>query len=84
MKRRRLTKPTHRLVAEDGTLLAEYRCGRGGEPAIKLATGEVERSASFILDCDLLMGRWQSPLLYMFGPSVADAIQARNPSVVKI
>lgn len=61
-----LRVPTHRLMHE-GTVYAEIRCGKN-KPAVKLtATGEVATSASFLLDCDLLMGRWHSALFYLFG-----------------
>jgi len=61
-----IRKPTHQISKGD-TVYAHVRCGHG-KPAIKLmSTGEVVRSASFILDCDLLMGRWQSPVHYCFG-----------------
>jgi hypothetical protein len=68
MRSYQLRKPTHDLVHNDITY-AEVRCGKGeGSTAVKLlSTGEVQRSCSFSLDCDLLMGRWQEGLFYLFG-----------------
>lgn len=61
-----IRKPTHRLE-KGGVVFALVRCGHG-RPAIKLmSTGETARSASFLCDCDLLMGRWQNAVWYMFG-----------------
>lgn len=67
MKRKpTMRKPTHQ-IRKDDTVYAHVRCGKGS-PAIKLLnSGEVVRSASFILDCDLLMGHWQQGLHYCFG-----------------
>jgi len=67
MKRKStMRKPTHQIRKGD-TVYAHVRCGVG-QPAIKmLNTGEVVRSASFLLDCDLLMGRWQAGVDYCFG-----------------
>lgn len=67
MKRKPIIrKPTHRLE-KDGVVYALIRCG-DGRPAIKLlSTGETERSHSGLCDSDLIMGRWQNAMLYMFG-----------------
>lgn len=61
-----IRKPTHRLVDENGKEYAVLRCD--GKPAVRLTeTGETVRSASWLLSCDLLMGRWQNAVYYMFG-----------------
>lgn len=65
-KKPTIRKPTHELV-HDGVVYAVIRCG-DWKPAIKLlSTGETVRSASSLLDCDLLMGRWQAAIHYLFG-----------------
>ena len=61
-----IRKPTHKLV-KSGHVYAYVRCGHSS-PAIKLtSTGETERSHSFVMDCDLLMGRWHDAVFYLFG-----------------
>jgi hypothetical protein len=68
MTKRKLTLrvPTHELVA-DGVVYAHIRCGKGGSAAMKLlSTGEVARSASYLFDCDLLMGHWRDAAIYCF------------------
>ena len=67
MKKPYMRKPTHHLVA-DGVIYADIRCG-AFKPTVRLrSTGETVRSASAIMDCDLLMGRWCGPVWYLFGP----------------
>ena len=61
-----IRKPTHRLM-HDGQCYALVRCGHGSPAVTLISTGETVRSASFMLDCDLLMGRWQAGLHYLFG-----------------
>jgi len=74
--RYRIDKPSHRLM-HDGKCYAVIKCG-GWSPAIRIeATGETERSASALMDCDLLMGRWQNAVLYMFGGEILDSIPSQ-------
>lgn len=74
MKREpRILKPTHEIRLGD-QIFAAIRCGDGRPAARLVATGKTVRSASFLLDCDFLMGRWRNGLGYLHGFTAVDAI----------
>lgn len=73
-----ISKPSHQLVASDGTVLATLQIFKsfGSIVTIRLEESqEINSSASFSLRDDLLAGRWRPAFQFLFGQA-ADSLPA--------